>query len=434
MTSCVLHWCLPGGKNDGDRRSPHDDRDWSLRSPGLLPGAGRSVGSATRATDFRTDRHCVVAPLRPCADAPGRDRPGRAGFGAQRLPGDRDAGGSSRRPAGGGRDAGDRPAGRECGDGARPRLADAQRVARGGRPQLRVRLDGRRAGDAAGRHHGAAGVGRRRVQAPARPDRCGRQDRGGGVAEQLDLAVRRRPGAGRPRCDRRGRALPAGWAVLPEPTCAGRVQLAVVCGRTADGDDPQGGCRPHPQADGRRPRRRKADAARGRRTVPGVERGRVPAGTAAGRADRGRRPPRRLVPGRLRQRQRRCRDAGNGPRHGGSRRAARAHDLLHIANGRGVRPGRQRVRLVHGRARADRTLAPGVGRAQPVPPVRRGIRPHRAAAARGGAAGADRLGAELPAGGRPAGPADQRLEDVPARLRHRALAAAGGGRARRSAC
>ena len=218
VTSCVLHWCLPGGKMTGDRRSPHDDRDWSLRSPGLLPSAGRSVGSATRATDFRTDRHCVVAPLRPCADAPGRDRPGRAGFGAQRLPGDRDAGGSSRRPAGGGRDAGDRPAGRECGDGARLRLADAQRVARGGRPQLRVRVDGRRAGDAAGRHHGAAGVGRRRVQAPARPDRCGRQDRGGGVAEQLDLAVRRRPGAGRPRCDRRGRALPAGWAVLPEPT------------------------------------------------------------------------------------------------------------------------------------------------------------------------------------------------------------------------
>ena len=118
-----------------------------------------------------------------------------------------------------------------------------------------------------------------------------------------------------------------------------------------------------PQADGRRPRRREADAARGRRAVPGVERGRVPAGTAAGRADRGRRPPRRLVPGRVRQRQRRCRDAGNGPGDDGGRRAARAHDLLHVANGRGVRPGRQRVRLVHGRARADRTLAPGVGRA-----------------------------------------------------------------------
>ena len=275
----------------GERRAPHDDRDWSLRSPGLLPSARRSVGSATRATDLRTDRHCVVAPLRPRADAPDRERPGRAGLRAQRLPGDRDAGGSSRRPAGGGRDAGDRPAGRERGDGARVRLADAQRVARRRRAQLRVRVDGRRAGHAAGRHHGAAGVGRRRVEAPARPDRRGRQDRGGGVAERLDLAVRRGPGAGRPRRDRRGRALPAGRAVLPEPACAGRVQLAMVCGRAADGDDPQGGCRTRPQADGRRSRRGEADAARGRGAIAGRERGRVPAGTAAGRADRGRRPP-----------------------------------------------------------------------------------------------------------------------------------------------
>src|SRR5689334_6603299 len=109
--------------------APHDDRDWSWRSPGLLPPAPRSVGSATRATDPRTDRWGVVASLRPRADAPDRERPGRAGLRAQRLPGDRDAGGSRRRPPGGSRDAGDRPAGCERGNGARLRLADAQRVA-----------------------------------------------------------------------------------------------------------------------------------------------------------------------------------------------------------------------------------------------------------------------------------------------------------------
>ena len=38
-------------------------------------------------------------------------------------------------------------------------------------------------------------------------------------------------------------ALPAGRPVLPEPACAGRVQLTMVCGLAADGDDPQGGCR-----------------------------------------------------------------------------------------------------------------------------------------------------------------------------------------------
>src|SRR6478752_3634230 len=63
-----------------------------------------------------------------------------------------------------------------------------------------------------------------------------------------------------------------------------------LAGRAADGDDPQGGCRTRPQADGRRSRRGEADAARGGGAIAGRERGRLPAGTAAGRADRCRRP------------------------------------------------------------------------------------------------------------------------------------------------
>ena len=111
-----------------------------------------------------------------------------------------------------------------------------------GRARLRVRLDGRRAG-------------RRRPASPRRwcwpATRPGAGSTGSMWAAgsrwssggALDLAFRPGPGVGRPRCDRRGRALPAGWAAQPEPACAGRVQLAVVCGCAADGDDPQGGCR-----------------------------------------------------------------------------------------------------------------------------------------------------------------------------------------------
>ena len=56
-----------------------------------------------------------------------------------------------------------------------------------------------------------------------------------------------------------------------------------------------------------------------------------------------------------------------------------AYALLHVAHRRGVRPDRQRLRLVHGRVGPDQRDPPGVGGGVALPPQSRGQRPPGAA-------------------------------------------------------
>ena len=89
--------------------------------------------------------------------------------------------------------------------------------------------------------------------------------------------------------------------------------------------------------------------------------------------------------------------------------AARAFDLLHLAHGRGVRPHRQRLQLVHRRLGTDQRHAPRLGRRLALPPQPRGQRPSRAPAAARGAGRARGLGTPAGAHGRRRGLAHERL-------------------------
>ena len=77
-------------------------------------------------------------------------------------------------------------------------------------------------------------------------------------------------------------------------------------------------------------------------TARRADRGTTPSGTCAGEragaADRRRRPPRRLVPRRVRQRHRRRGAARDRPRLRHHRPPPAPHALLHVAHRRGVRP------------------------------------------------------------------------------------------------
>ena len=149
-------------------------------------------------------------------------------------------------------------------------------------------------------------------------------------------------------------------------------------------------------------------------------------------ADRGRRPSRRLVQRRLRQCLGRCGGARSRARARDRRAPPAAYALLHVAHRRGVRPDRQRLRLVHGCVGPDQRDPPGVGGGIALPPQSRGQRPPGAAAADGDAARADAVGAPARAHGRGRGLADERL--VHARApghRHRGVAVPDLGRSER---
>ena len=277
--------------------------------------------------------------------------------------------------------------------GAGRRLAPARCARRGrGRRRVPVRVDGRRAADGA---RGVlaplvdVGTGERR--------RLDRLDVAGRIA-LLDWRSARSPShrdRARARPARRARhdpQLPRGRAVLPVGASARLVRLALVRGRAAVRDDVQGGRRGAPRGTGRGRSRCAStlDADLGS-AAPGYNVVGYLPGERRRRADRGRRPSRRLVQRRLRQRTGVAAMLGLA-RALATRVTAAPHALLHLAHGRGVRPTDSAYGWCTGAWAQISETHPEWAAGSPVPPQSRGQRPPGAPPADRDAAGADAAG------------------------------------------